>query len=63
MAPGGLSGALWGYFLAWARKWFQEASLGLSGAAFWPGLGNGSTRPLRGSLGAIFLPGLWLAAG
>eukprot|EP00973_Karenia_brevis_P025246 3482306-Karenia_brevis.AAC.1 len=34
MAPGGLSGAVWAQFLAWARKLLQEASLGLSGIVF-----------------------------
>ena len=34
MAPGSLSGALWDYFLAWAQKWLQEASLELSDAIF-----------------------------
>eukprot|EP00973_Karenia_brevis_P062659 8712538-Karenia_brevis.AAC.1 len=51
MAPGGLSGALWGNFLAWARKLLQEASLGLSGFVFWSELGKSSRRPLWGCLG------------
>eukprot|EP00973_Karenia_brevis_P063673 8851448-Karenia_brevis.AAC.1 len=54
MAPGGLSEAFCGHFLAWARNWFQEASLELSGATFWlglqqpawSGLANVSRRPL-----------------
>ena len=34
MLPGRLFGALWAHFLAWARKWLQEACLELSGFIF-----------------------------
>ena len=52
IAPGSLFGALWGDFLAWARKSFQETCLEVSGAISWPGLGNGSRKLVWSSLGS-----------
>ena len=34
MVPGGLFGALWVHFLAWAWQWLQEACLEISGPLF-----------------------------
>eukprot|EP00973_Karenia_brevis_P015688 2147077-Karenia_brevis.AAC.1 len=63
MASGGVSGAFWGHFPSWVRKWLQEAFLKPSAAIFWPGPGNGSRmllwsflRPFSG-LGPEIAPG------
>eukprot|EP00973_Karenia_brevis_P074847 10401923-Karenia_brevis.AAC.1 len=60
MVPGRLSGALYGCFLIGARKWLQEASLGLSEAIFLPGFENASRTPLWLS-GDVFYSRQWLA--
>ena len=63
MAPGSLFGALWNHFLAWARKLLQEACVELSGAIFWPGLGNGSRKLVWSSLGPCSGLGSEMAPG
>eukprot|EP00973_Karenia_brevis_P081808 11341298-Karenia_brevis.AAC.1 len=53
MAPVILSGAVWGYFPAWVRKWLHEASLEYFGVIFWAGFGKGSRGGWRGGNGHI----------
>ena len=63
MAPGGLFGALWGHFLASARKWLQEAGLEPSGPIFWVRLRNGSRRLVWSLLGPFSGLGSEIAPG